>query len=60
MAVPNGRYKFLLRALKLTGNPALEADYECEQICRELIGGKDSDPAVLLVAWLSPEIIVVD
>ncbi|KAG8986919.1 hypothetical protein FRB90_003695, partial [Tulasnella sp. 427] len=27
-AIPNGRYKFLLRALKITGNPKLEADYD--------------------------------
>ena len=26
--IPNGEYKILLRALKVTGNPANEADFE--------------------------------
>ncbi|KIJ56962.1 hypothetical protein M422DRAFT_40528 [Sphaerobolus stellatus SS14] len=27
-AIPNGQYRVLLRALKITGNPTLESDYE--------------------------------
>ena len=27
-AIPNGQYRLLLRALKITGNPADEHDYE--------------------------------
>ena len=26
--IPNGQYRILLRALKITGNPTLEDDYE--------------------------------
>ena len=28
--LPAGEYKILLRALKITGDPKLESEYECE------------------------------